>query len=135
MSCMTNNESSGDPLGLPKEEPGVTEVLEDPLEAEKPSMAPGKESDLAAASDTPAVTPPARIGALEEVPVVLDPRSGSDGDTTAISSQPRMLTRSQSRQAARAGRTLAAETMTEDLQSYRKAISSSLQRQGKAAIQ
>jgi hypothetical protein len=84
--------------------------------------------------NTPAVTPPARVGALEEAPV-LDPRSGPDGDTTAISSQPRMLTRSQSRRAVRAGTTLAAEATTDDPQSYREAMSSSLQRQWKAAMQ
>jgi hypothetical protein len=132
MSCMANNESSGDPLGLPEEEPVVTEVLEDP--PEKPSTAPGKESDLVAVLNTPAVTSPARVGALEEASA-LDPRSGPDGDTAAISSQPRMLTRSQSRRAARAGTTLAAEATTDDPQSYREAMSSSLQRQWKAAMQ
>jgi hypothetical protein len=135
MSCMADNESSGDPLGLPEEEPVVTEVMEDSPEAENPDMAPEQESNPAAVLDTPAVTPPARVGASEEAPAVLDPRSGPDGDTTAISSQPRMLTRSQSRRAARAGTTLAAEATTEDPQSYREAMSSSLQRQWKAAMQ
>jgi hypothetical protein len=70
MSCMANNESSGDPLGLPEEEPVVTKELED--QPEKPSTAPRKESDLAAVPNTPAVTPPVRVRELEEAPA-LDP--------------------------------------------------------------
>jgi len=46
-----------------------------------------------------------------------------------------MLIRSQSRRAARAGTTLAAEVSTDDPQSYREAMNSPLQRQWKAAMQ
>jgi hypothetical protein len=60
MSCMANKKSSGDPLRLPEEEPVVTEVMEDSPEAENLNMAPKQESNPAA--DTPAVTPPMRLG-------------------------------------------------------------------------
>jgi len=47
-----------------------------------------------------------------------------------------MLTRSQSRRAARAGRTLADEVTTDDNpRSYREAMNGPLQRQWKAAMQ
>jgi len=66
----------------------------------------------------------------------LDPQSVPDGAPNASPSQPCMLTRSQSRQAARASTTLAAEVSTDDdLQSYREAMNSPLQRQWKAAMQ
>jgi hypothetical protein len=155
---MVDNESSIDPLGLPEEEPVITEVIEDPPEVKKPDTAPEQpESDPAATLDTPAVTPPERTRPVEEAPVLdlsevtipppmgmgsveeasaLDPQSVPDGAPNASPSQPRMLTRSQSRRAARAGTTLAAEVSTDDdPQSYREAMSSPLQRQWKAAMQ
>jgi len=57
ISCMADNERSGDPLGLPEEEPVVTEVMEDSPEAENPDTAPEQESNPAAVLDTSAVTP------------------------------------------------------------------------------
>jgi len=134
-SFMADNESIGDPLGLPEEEPVVTEVMEDSPEAENPDMAPEQENNPAAVLDTPAVTPPTRLGTLEEAPAP-DPQSEPDGVIAAIPSQPRMLTRSQSRRAARAGTTLAAEVTTDDNpRSYREAMNGPLQRQWKAAMQ
>jgi len=112
-SCMADNERSGDPLGLPEEEPVVTEVMEDSSEAENPDTAPEQESNPAAVLDTPAVAPPTRLGTLEEAPAP-DSQSEPDGVTAAIPSEPCMLTRSQSRRAARAGTALAAEVTTDD---------------------
>jgi len=87
MSCMADNESSGDPLGLPEEEPVVTEVMEDSPEAENLDTAPEQESNPAAVLDTPAVTPPMRLGILEEAPAP-DPQSEPDGVIAAIPLSP-----------------------------------------------
>ena len=77
--------------------------------------------------DTPAVTPPTRLGTLEEAPAP-DLQSEHNGVITAIPSQPCMLTRSQSKGAARAGTALAAEVTTDDdPQSYREAMNGPLQ--------
>jgi len=112
-SCIADNKRSGDPLGLPEEEPVVTEVMEDSPEAENADMAPEQQSNPAAVLDTPAVTSPTRSGTVEEAPVP-DPQSEPDGVIAAIPSQPRMLMRSQLRRAARAGTALAAEVTTDD---------------------
>jgi len=78
---------------------------------------------------------PAGMGSVEEEPV-LDPQSVPDGAPNASPSQLRMLTRSQSRRAARAATTLAAEVSTDDdPRSYREAMNGPLQRQWKVAIQ
>ena len=87
MSCMADNESSGDPLGLPEEEPVVTKVMEDSPEAENPDTAPEQESNPAAVLDTPAVTPLTRLGILEEAPTP-DPQSEPDGVIAAIPLSP-----------------------------------------------
>jgi len=114
-SCMADNEHSVDPLGLPEEDPVITEVIEDPPENTIPL--------------------PTGMGSVEEASA-LDPQSVPDGAPNASPSQPCMLTRSQSRQAASAGTTLAAEVSTDDdPQSYREAMNSPLQRQWKAAMQ
>jgi len=135
MSCMADNKRSGDPLGLLEEEPVVTKVMKDSPEAENPDTAPEQESNSAAVLDTPAVTPPTRSGTLEEAPTP-DPQSEPDGVITAIPSQPRMLTRSQSRREARAGTDLAAEVTTDDdPRSYREAMNGPLQYQWKVAMQ
>ena len=112
-SCMADNERSSDPRGLRKEEPVVTEVMDDSPEAENPDTAPEQGSNPAAVLDTPAVTPPTMLGTLEEVPAP-DPQSEPDGAIAAIPSQPRMLTRSQSRRAAKAGIALFAVVTTDD---------------------
>jgi len=110
-------------------------MMEDSPEAENPDTAPEQDSNLAAVLDTPAVTPLTRSGTLEEAPAP-DPQSESDGIITAIPSQPRMLTRSQSRRTARAGTALAAEVTTDDdPRSYREAMNSPLQCQWKVAMQ
>jgi len=133
-SCMADNKRSGDPLGLPEEEPVVTEVMEDSPEAENPDTAPEQESNPTAVLDTSAVTPPTRSGTLEEAPAP-DPQSEPDGVIAAIPSQPRMLMRSQSRRAARAGTALAAEVTTDDdPRSYREAMNGPLQCQWKVAM-
>jgi len=80
---MADNEHSVDPLGLPEEDPVITEVIEHPPENTIPL--------------------PAGIGSVEEASA-LDPQSVPDGAPNASPSQPRMLTRSQSIRAARAGR-------------------------------
>jgi hypothetical protein len=164
MSCMVDNtESSIDPHGLPEEDPVITEVIEDPPEnlsaatlltrkgpvEEVPALDPSEDTSAttpltrmgpveeAPALDPTEVTipPPMGMGSVEEAPA-LDPQSVLDGAPNASPSQPRMLTRSQSRRAARAGTTLAAEVSTDDdPQSYREAMSSPLQRQWKAAMQ
>jgi len=113
MLCMADNERSGDPLGVPEEEPVVAEVMEDSPEAENLDMAPEQESNPAAVLDTSAVTPPTRLWTLEEVPAS-DSQSESNRIITAIPSQPCMLMRSQSRQAARASTAQAAEVTTDD---------------------
>jgi len=87
MSCMADNESSGDPLGLPEEEPVVTKVMEDSPEAENPDTAPEQESNPATVLDTPALTPPTRLGTLEEAPTP-DPQSEPDGVIAAIPLSP-----------------------------------------------
>jgi len=126
-SCIADNKRSRDPLRLPEEEPVITKVMEDSSEAENPDMAPEQERNLAAVLDTPAVTPPTRSGILEEVHTP-DPQSEPDGVITAIPSQPHMLTRSQSRWAARARTAVAAEVTTDDNpRSYREAMSGPLQ--------
>jgi len=112
-SCIADNERSGDPLGQPEEEPVVTEVMEDSPEAENPDTAPEQKSNPAAVLDTPAVTSPTRSGTLEEAPTP-DPQSEPNGVIAAIPSLPRMLMRSQSRWAAKAGTALAAEVRTDD---------------------
>jgi len=113
----------------------VTEVMEDSPEAENPDTAPEQESNPATVLDTPAVTPPTRSGTLEEAPAP-DPQSEPDRVIAAIPSQPRMLMRSQSRRAARAGTALAAEVTTDDdPRSYREAMNRPLQHQWKVAIQ
>jgi len=113
----------------------VTEVMEDSPEAENPDTAPEQESNSAAVLDTPAVTPPTRLGTLEEAPAP-DAQSEPDGVIAAIPSQPRMLMRSQSRRAARAGTALTAEVTTDDdPRSYREAMNGPLQPQWKVAMQ
>ena len=108
--------------------------MEDSPEAENPDTAPEQDSNLAAVLDTPAVTPLTRSGTLEEAPAP-DPQSESDGIIAAIPSQPRMLTRSQSRRTARAGTALAAEVTTDDdPRSYREAMNGPLQCQWKVAM-
>ena len=118
---MGNNENSVDPLGLPEEDPVITEAVE-----EAPALDPPENT----------IPPPAGMGSVEEAPA-LDPQSVPDGAPNASPSQRRMLTRSQSRRAARAGTTLAAEVSTDDddPQSYREAMCSPLQRQWKAVMQ
>jgi hypothetical protein len=76
------------------------------------------------------------MGSVEEASA-LDPQSVPDGAPNASPSQPLVLIRSQSRRAARAGTTMAAEVSTDDddPQSYREAMNSPLQRQWKAAMQ
>jgi len=85
------------------------------------------------------------LGLPEEKPVVTevieeapaqDPQSEPDRVITAIPSQPRMLTRIQLRQAARANTALATEVTTDDNpRSYREAMSGPLQHQWKVAMQ
>ena len=141
----------------------ITEVIEDPPEdtsAANPSMRMGSVEEapaLVPPEDTSAVNPLTRMGPVKEAPALdpsedtipppvgmgsveeapsLDPQSVSDGAPNASPSQRRMLTRSQSRWAARAGITLAAEVSTDDdPQSYREAMNSPLQRQWKAVMQ
>ena len=142
---MLDNESGIDPLGLPEEDPVITEVVE-----EAPVLVlPPKDTSTAnpltrmgSVEEAPAldplektITPPAGMGSVEEAPV-LDLQSVPDGAPNASPSQHRMLTRSHSRRAARVGTTLAADVSTDDdPQSYREAMNSPLQRQWKAAIQ
>jgi len=136
-SCMADNEHSVDPLGLPEEDPVITEVIEDPPENTIPLPAGMMSVEEASALDPckKTIPLPAGMGSVEEASA-LDPQSVPDGAPNASPSQPRMLTRSQSRRAARAGTTLAAEVSTDDdPQSYREAMNSPLQRQWKADMQ
>jgi len=144
-SCMADNEHSVDPLGLPEEDPVITEVIEDPPEntiplpagmgsVEEASALDPRENTIplpagmGSVEEASALDPrentiplPAGMGSVEEASA-LDPQSVPDGAPNASPSQPRMLTRSQSRRAARAGTTLAAEVSTDDdPQSYREA--------------
>jgi len=112
-SCMmADNEHSVDPLGLPEEDPVITEVIEDPPE-DLPTANPLPR--MGSVEEAPALDPreitiplPVEIGSVEEASA-LDPQSAPDGAPNASPLQPRMLTRSQSRRTARAGTTLAAE--------------------------
>jgi len=142
---MLDNDSGIDPLGLPEEDPVITEVVK-----EAPALVlPPEDTSTAnplmrmvSVEEPPAldppektITPPAGMGSVEEAPA-LDPQSVPDGAPNASPSQRHMLTRSQSRRAARAGTTLAAEVSTDDdPQSYREAMNSPFQRQWKAAMQ
>jgi len=114
-----------------RREPVVAEVVGGP---ESLNAASEKESHSAAALDAPAIAPPTRVGALEEAPA-LDPQSEPDGDKAAIPSQARMLMRHQSRRAAKAGTTLAAEVTADDPRSYSEALNGPLQRQWRIALQ
>ena len=142
---MLDNDSGIDPLGLPEEDPVITEVVK-----EAPALVlPPEDTSTAnplmrmvSVEEPPAldppektITPPAGMGSVEEAPA-LDPQSVPDGAPNASPSQRHMLTRSQSRRAARAGTTLAAEVSTDDdPRSYREAMNGPLQRQWKDAMQ
>ena len=139
ISCMmADNGHSVDPLGLPEEDPVITEVIEDPPEdiSTNPLVGMGSVEEAPVLDPCENTIPlPAGMGSVEEAPV-LDPQSVPNGAPNASPSQPRMLTRSQSRRAARAGTTLAAEVSTDDdPRSYREAMNGPLQRQWKDAMQ
>ena len=140
-------------IGLPEEDPMITEVIEDPPENTIPlPVGMGSVEEASALDPRENTIPlPAGMGSVEGASVLdprentiplpvgmgsveeasaLDTQSVPDGAPNASPSQPRMLTRSQSRRAARAGTTLAAEVSTDDdPQSYREAMNSPLQRQ------